>query len=363
MAKTGGKDGKGNAIREKEKEKKKKKKKKKKKLSLLSDFSVLSIDVSNRPLKPFPRIDDPPQHYQSQTHTQGNGSIVEGVELERIIHRPSRFPQIEGPRLEVLLLHDHPREYRNRVAANPPDGADGSDGGEYHVDFQNREAEENANGRAKPYRVGGDFMFRAAEEKGAPDNKQQYNGPSRVVVSPVERIVQYLRRYKCTSSFIARVIQIAKILQDSTEQVLEQRSVPIDLSDLMLNQNRNNFPTRVRRQILTVDKIATTTGQNLSNHPTFEVHVNEAVVAHTRSREHGKEEQISAMAMPTNQVKKETTTHPHTSGAGPAYTKLEPYSGVIPVNSVIVENEIARVLNRVYSESSKSKIKTPKHAS
>lgn len=61
----------------------------------------------------------------------------------------------------------------------------------------------------------------------------------------------------------------------------------------------------------------------------------------------GKEEQISAMATPTKQVKNETTTHPHTRLAGPAYKRLEPYKGVIPVKSVIVENEIARVLNKV----------------
>jgi hypothetical protein len=53
------------------------------------------------------------------------------------------------------------------------------------------------------------------------------------------------------------------------------------------------------------------------------------------------------MAMPTNQVKKETTTQPQTSGAGPAYCRLLPYSGVIPVKSVIVEKEMASVLNSV----------------
>lgn len=61
----------------------------------------------------------------------------------------------------------------------------------------------------------------------------------------------------------------------------------------------------------------------------------------------GKEEQISAMATPTKQVKKETTTQPQTSGAGPAYCRLLPYSGVIPVKSVIVEKEMASVLNSV----------------
>ncbi len=61
----------------------------------------------------------------------------------------------------------------------------------------------------------------------------------------------------------------------------------------------------------------------------------------------GKEEQISAIAMPTNQVKNDTITHPQTRLAGPAYCRLEPYRGVIPVNSVIVENDIASVLNRV----------------
>lgn len=53
------------------------------------------------------------------------------------------------------------------------------------------------------------------------------------------------------------------------------------------------------------------------------------------------------MATPTNQVKKETTTHPHTRLAGPAYCRLEPNRGVIPVNKVIVENDIANVLKSV----------------
>jgi hypothetical protein len=61
----------------------------------------------------------------------------------------------------------------------------------------------------------------------------------------------------------------------------------------------------------------------------------------------GKEEQISAMAKPTNQVKNVTTTHPHTIPAGPAYNRLLPYKGTMPVNSVIVENEIAKHLNNV----------------
>lgn len=55
------------------------------------------------------------------------------------------------------------------------------------------------------------------------------------------------------------------------------------------------------------------------------------------------------MATPTKQVKKETTTQPQTSGAGPAYCRLLPYSGVIPVKSVIVEKEMASVLNSVCS--------------
>lgn len=62
------------------------------------------------------------------------------------------------------------------------------------------------------------------------------------------------------------------------------------------------------------------------------------------------------MAIPTNQVKKETTTHPQTRLAGPAYERLEPYSGVIPVNSVIVENDIASVLNNVCNQNLRSKL-------
>jgi len=64
-------------------------------------------------------------------------------------------------------------------------------------------------------------------------------------------------------------------------------------------------------------------------------------------RQTGKDEHISAIAIPTNQVKKQTTIHPQTRLAGPAYRRLEPYRGVIPVKSVIVENAIARVLNIV----------------
>ena len=56
------------------------------------------------------------------------------------------------------------------------------------------------------------------------------------------------------------------------------------------------------------------------------------------------------MAIPTNQVKNDTTTHPHTRLAGPEYKRLEPYRGVIPVKSVIVENDIARVLNRFLNQ-------------
>ncbi len=61
----------------------------------------------------------------------------------------------------------------------------------------------------------------------------------------------------------------------------------------------------------------------------------------------GKEEQISDMAKPTNQVKNVTTTHPHTSPTGPAYIKLLPYKGTMPVNNVMVENAIAMHLKSV----------------
>ena len=53
------------------------------------------------------------------------------------------------------------------------------------------------------------------------------------------------------------------------------------------------------------------------------------------------------MTTPINQVKKEMMTQPHTRLAGPAYWRLLPYSGVIPVKSVIVEKEMASVLNSV----------------
>ena len=60
----------------------------------------------------------------------------------------------------------------------------------------------------------------------------------------------------------------------------------------------------------------------------------------------GKEEQISAMAIPTNQVKNVTTTQPHSKLAGPAYLRLCPYRGV-PVKTDMHENVMASVLNKV----------------
>ena len=60
-----------------------------------------------------------------------------------------------------------------------------------------------------------------------------------------------------------------------------------------------------------------------------------------------KEEQISTMAMPMNQVNKEKTTQPQMRGAGPTYCRLLPYRVLIPVKSVIVEKEIASVMNSV----------------
>lgn len=58
------------------------------------------------------------------------------------------------------------------------------------------------------------------------------------------------------------------------------------------------------------------------------------------------------MARPTNQVKNETMIQPQTRGAGPAYSRLEPYRGVIPVKRVMVENDMASVLNKVCTKTS-----------
>ena len=60
----------------------------------------------------------------------------------------------------------------------------------------------------------------------------------------------------------------------------------------------------------------------------------------------GKDEQISAMAIPTNQVKNVVTSQPHSMVAGPAYLRLCPYRGV-PVNTDMHENVMANVLNKV----------------
>lgn len=72
----------------------------------------------------------------------------------------------------------------------------------------------------------------------------------------------------------------------------------------------------------------------------------------TRTIQTGNDEQISAMARPTNQVKNETMIQPQTRGAGPAYSRLEPYRGVIPVKRVMVENDMASVLNKVCTKTS-----------
>jgi hypothetical protein len=66
----------------------------------------------------------------------------------------------------------------------------------------------------------------------------------------------------------------------------------------------------------------------------------------------GNEEQISAMAKPTNQVKNVTITQPHTTPTGPAYIRLLPYKGTMPVNSVTVENVMAKHLNNVCTDTS-----------
>lgn len=63
----------------------------------------------------------------------------------------------------------------------------------------------------------------------------------------------------------------------------------------------------------------------------------------------GKEEQISAMAIPTNQVKNVTTTHPHSKLAGPAYFKLGPYRGV-PVKTAMLEKVIPSVFKKVWKK-------------
>ena len=67
----------------------------------------------------------------------------------------------------------------------------------------------------------------------------------------------------------------------------------------------------------------------------------------------GKEEHISAIAIPTNHVKNVTTTHPHIKLAGPAYRRLAPYRGV-PVKTAMLENVIAIVLNRVCKKNPRS---------
>jgi len=58
------------------------------------------------------------------------------------------------------------------------------------------------------------------------------------------------------------------------------------------------------------------------------------------------------MAKPTNQVKNVTITQPHTTPTGPAYIRLLPYKGTMPVNSVTVENVMAKHLNNVCTDTS-----------
>ena len=60
-----------------------------------------------------------------------------------------------------------------------------------------------------------------------------------------------------------------------------------------------------------------------------------------------REGEIPEMAMPMNQVKKETMTQPHTRLANPTYWRMLPYNNVIPVKIVIVEKVIANFLSSV----------------
>lgn len=61
----------------------------------------------------------------------------------------------------------------------------------------------------------------------------------------------------------------------------------------------------------------------------------------------GYDEQISANARATNDMKKETTTQPHTTPTAPPFSRPNPYRGVIPVYGPMVETATAMRLNRL----------------
>ncbi len=62
--------------------------------------------------------------------------------------------------------------------------------------------------------TGGDG--KAAKEKGSPNHKQQHNGTCRIVVAPMECIIQNLSWNKTTGCFIAWIIEISWILKVTT---------------------------------------------------------------------------------------------------------------------------------------------------
>lgn len=141
-------------------------------------FFILRLKVSNWSFKPFPCIQHPPKHYQTQSDTQSNRRIIECVPRDWIVswqkkdctgitnpqegHQANwstRFPQIKWPGLEVRLSRYHSRKDWNCITTYPSYSANGSYSSENHIDFQDWKSKKNANSCAEPHRVRRDFVL------------------------------------------------------------------------------------------------------------------------------------------------------------------------------------------------------------
>jgi len=228
---------------------------------------VVFVDVPDGALEPLARVEQPPEHDEAEDDAERDGRVVEGVHLDRVhcgeqehgagvadpqegdeADGPACAAEVEWPWPEVVLPHHHAREDGHRVAAHPPDGGDGGDGREHHVDAQDGQAQQRAHRRAQPHRVRRHPVPRVdpaphrrqrhapvprqrvhhprrarrdgqpAEEEGSPDDEQQHDGARRAAVPPVERVVQDLRRHERAGGLVARVVQVAEVLDAEGER-------------------------------------------------------------------------------------------------------------------------------------------------
>ena len=129
------------------------------------NLPLRNINISNRSLEPFSRIQHPPEHYQTQTSTYSHRRIVESTPGKRVIswqkkdwagitnpqkgndaNWPPCFPQVKRPSFEILLVHNNSCKDWNCIASNPSNCTYWSYGSEDYIDSQDRESKKNADG-------------------------------------------------------------------------------------------------------------------------------------------------------------------------------------------------------------------------